>query len=789
MPKGKSHSSKSRVVSLASDANPASENGVQPRSAADDLTSAIPVQRGQSSSANRSGLVLLILIWFLMGAGLAYLSAAQADPYPQFYFSGGLLLVLFIFKRIDHERRVPRVLFLAVATFIVLRYFFWRTLYTIEFTDWVSFTCALILYFAELYGICVFLIGNFVNVNPITRATVPLPPPNEAPTVDVLVPTYNESAVILEATLLATLQMNYPAGKCHVYLCDDGGTDQKCSSGSPESQAEAKARRRKLTALCETLGANYLTRPKNRGAKAGNLNEAFQKTKGDLIVIFDADHMPTEDFLEKTVGFFGRDPLLFLVQTPHFFVNPDPIEKNLGTFYQMPSENEMFYQVIQKGLDFWNSAFFCGSGAVMRRRHLEVTGGLSGETITEDAETALTLHSKGFHSVYVATPLLSGFAPETMGAFIKQRIRWATGMVQIFLLKCPLLIRGLTLPQRLCYFNSCFFWFFPFSRLIYLIAPTALLIFGLRIYATNWQTFSAYVIPYIITVFTVSNYLYGKVRWAFVSELYELLQSVYTLPAIFATVLNPRAPTFNVTPKGETLSRDFISPLGTPFYFLALISFGTVGAGIYRLYHTHGIEETYPILITLFWSLVNSVMLLAALGALLERRQRRVTPRMPSSVSATLLLEKTEHPCKITDLSLGGCKMVFRGVPERVFTKPGRSQLRIQIGEEHLDQILNLRLRNLRIDDVSGEIAVGAEFAHESLDETRVKVRLVAGNKQRWIEFQKKREAKIGVLGSFLSFTYLGVKSSWRHLSHLVTHAGDTVTGRARTIETQTFES
>ena len=48
------------------------------------------------------------------------------------------------------------------------------------------------------------------------------------------------------------------------------------------------------------------------------------------------------------------------------------------TFFQMPSENEMFYRVIQKGLDFWNAAFFCGSGAVMRRRHLEITGGLSG---------------------------------------------------------------------------------------------------------------------------------------------------------------------------------------------------------------------------------------------------------------------------------------------------------------------------------------------------------------------------------------------------------------------------
>ncbi len=754
------------------------------------LISKVKIERTESKTPRPAGLAFLCFWWFVVAFALAYLSSAQADPYQQCYFSIGLLVVLFLFKHMNPARRVPRIVFLGIGTFIVLRYLFWRLLYTIEFTDWVSFTCAVILFCAELYGIIVLLIGNFVNAWPITRQPAPLPPPEDLPTVDVFVPSYNESATVLEATLLATLQMRYPPDKVKVFLCDDGGTDQKCTTGPEESKAAAKERRQKLTELCETLGAHYLTRPKNKAAKAGNINEAFRRTDGELIAIFDADHMPTEDFLEKTVGLFALDTKLFLVQTPHFFVNPDPIEKNLGTFYQMPSENEMFYQVIQKGLDFWNAAFFCGSGAVMRRRHLEITGGLSGETITEDAETALTLHAKGYNSAYISIPLLSGFAPETMGAFIKQRIRWAQGMVQIFLLKCPLLIRGLSLPQRLCYFNSCFFWFFPFSRIIYLLAPTALLFFGLKIFATNWQTFSAYVIPYIITVFTMSNYLYGKVRWAFVSELYELLQSVYTIPAIILTILNPRSPSFNVTPKGETLSRDFVSPLAAPFYFLALINFGTVFAGFWRLFHTSLLDEIYPIAITLFWGLVNSIMLLAALGALLERRQRRATPRMPASVTATLLIDQDEYPCRIADLSLGGCKMVFRNVPEQVFTKhnQGWAKLKIEIGDERIEQLLNLQFRNLRIEEGAGEITVGAEFRHLSLEETRAKIRLVAGNKQRWIEFQKRRESKLGVLGSFVAFTYLGVKSSFAHLVHVISHSGDSITGKTRTIETQSFE-
>ncbi len=750
--------------------------------------SAIEIETSRPSRPKVPGLVFLSFLWVLAMAGLAYLSSAQTDAWPQVYFSAGILALFWIFKRMNPHRRMPRLFFLGIATFLVMRYLFWRSLYTIEFTDWLSFACAIILFLAEFYGIVVFLIGNFVNLNPITRKPAPLPPEDELPTIDVFIPSYNERPEILEVSLIAATQMRYPAEKRKVYLCDDGGTDQKCETGSEEKRLEARNRRTELRNLCATHGAEYLTRAKNFKAKAGNLNEAFRQTSGDLVVIFDADHVPTEDFLEKTVGLFSQDAKLFLVQTPHFFVNPDPIERNLDTFYQMPSENEMFYRVIQKGLDFWNSAFFCGSGAVMRREHLAKIGGLSGETITEDAETSLMLHSMGYNSAFIGTPMLSGLAPETMGGFIVQRTRWAQGMVQIFLLKCPLFLRGLTLPQRLCYFNSCFFWFFPFSRLIYLLAPTAFLFFGLKIYAANWQSFCAFVVPYMIAVFGVSNYLYGKVRWTFVSELYELLQSVYTLPAILSTFLNPRKPSFAVTPKGETLGKDFVSPLAVPFYFFAFVNFATVGSGIYKLLHASGSEEIYPIAITLFWGAVNTTMLLAALGALLERRQRRATPRMPSAVPAELVIDETVLPCKLADLSLGGCQMVFRDVSDRVFSRHDQARLNVRVGDKLEGRTMHVQLRNLRTNDASGEVVVGAQFLHESLDELRTKVRLVTGSSARWVEFQSRRESKLGVFGSFVSLTYLGVVNSFRHLIHIAASSGNAVTGRNRTMETQGIE-
>ena len=82
----------------------------------------------------------------------------------------------------------------------------------------------------------------------------------------------------------------------------------------------------------------------------------------------------------------------------------------------MPSENEMFYAITQRGLDKWNGSFFCGSAALLRRAALAESGGFSGITITEDCETAFELHARGWTSLYVDKPLIAGLQPETFAS-------------------------------------------------------------------------------------------------------------------------------------------------------------------------------------------------------------------------------------------------------------------------------------------------------------------------------------------------------------------------------------
>ena len=169
------------------------------------------------------------------------------------------------------------------------------------------------------------------------------------------------------------------------------------------------------------------------------------------------------------------------MQTPHVFLNRDPVERNLRTFDQMPSENEMFYAVTQRGLDKWNGSFFCGSAAVLRRAALNQTGGFSGLTVTEDCETAFELHRSGWTSVYVDKPLTAGLQPETFKSFIGQRSRWCQGMFQLFLMKSPLFKRGLKPIQRVAYLSSMTYWFFPLPRLIFMVAPLLHIFFDVKL--------------------------------------------------------------------------------------------------------------------------------------------------------------------------------------------------------------------------------------------------------------------------------------------------------------------
>ncbi|MEH6695066.1 MAG: UDP-forming cellulose synthase catalytic subunit [Hyphomonas sp.] len=656
-----------------------------------------------------------------------------------------------------------------LIVFTSTRYMIWRVTETLPTDSALSIIGGMFLLGAETYGYILLLLSTFLSVDVYKRAPRPAPiSPEACPTVDILIPSYNEPDDLIEVTLTAALNVNYPEGRVNVYLLDDGGTVAKRNQADREKADEAQERHAHLKQVCARLGAHYLTREKNDHAKAGNINAALEHTFGELILILDADHVPSTDILTRTVGYFVEDPKLFLVQTPHFFLNPDPLERNLGTFKNMPSENEMFYSVIQRGLDGLNASFFCGSAAVLRRELIMEIGGIQGDTITEDAETALELHSRGYRSAYVDRPMVAGLSPETFSGFITQRMRWTQGMVQIFLLKNPLLKKGLTFGQRVGYFNSCFYWFFPLARMAFILGPLLYLLFGIQVYVGDLSDFLMYGLPHIVGALMLSSILYGHTRWAFASELYEVIQSIHCSGAILQVLRNPRSPRFAVTPKGESLDENFVSPLARPFYILiAIVCLGEV-AGLVRWF----IDPVGAGVITvlLFWNTFHLILLVSALGVLYERSQQRIFPRFETTRDITLKHFGAPVPGQMTDVSITGmgCKVPYgegkRFVIGDIFQADARD-----LGASSPTR---LDLKVLSASDTPTGQKLGLSFVIENNEQWSTVVGLMYARSENWKTFRDGR-AKSDHMGAKIAGL---VRSS---ISHAMTHI-QAVTREAR---------
>ncbi|MDH4319396.1 MAG: glycosyltransferase, partial [Desulfobulbaceae bacterium] len=451
--------------------------------------------------------LLVFLFYTLISANLHV-----GSQLPLAYF---LLACMFCYGKFvkKHDQFIKTIL-VFFGLYITLRYMHWRFTVSICYSGFFDFIGTILLIMAEIYSVNIYVLGIFSSIMPLDRKVIDVSDweDEQFPTVDIYVPTYSEPVEMVVNTCLAAADIDYPKDRFNVYICDDGGTDQKCNDSNPEKAKAAQERRRVFKELAAKGGFGYLTRAKNEHAKAGNINTAMQNTSGELCLILDCDHIPTASFLKNTVGWFREEPKMFLVQTPHCFYNADPIERNLKVFRDIPSENQMFYQHIQKGHDFWESSFFCGSAAVLRRKYLEEVGGIAGETITEDAETAVGLHARGYKSAFIAIPMVRGRNPDTFAGLVLQRIRWTQGMIQIFVLKNPFRIKGLRWFQRLSYTSASSFWFFAFSRTTFLISPLLYLFFGLKIYRADGMDLLAFTIPHVLAANNVSTLLYSKVR-------------------------------------------------------------------------------------------------------------------------------------------------------------------------------------------------------------------------------------------------------------------------------------
>ncbi|HEX7390930.1 MAG TPA: UDP-forming cellulose synthase catalytic subunit [Acidiphilium sp.] len=675
----------------------------------------------------------------------------------------GLLLVLYNLEggcRRHRKRPTMRVAISVLTILLTCRYLNWRITDTLPFGfGIVNLVLGILLVIAELHGIGSAIMGQIINALPLERTAKRLGDrPGEYPTIDILIPTYNEDPVILETTVIAATQIDYPSDRYRVYILDDGGTDAKLAKPGAAGR-EAARRAESLRTIARKFGAIYLTRPENVHAKAGNINHALGRIDGELILILDCDHVPTRDFLTRTVGFFQADPKLFLLQTPHNFVTPDPIERNLSTFETMPAENELFYNVMQPGLDFWGAAFFCGSAAILRRSVLDLIGGISGKSITEDAETTVKAMCLGYRTAFYNRPLVSGLQPETFSGFILQRVRWAQGMMQIFVLDNVWLKSGLTFMQRLMFTNFAFYWLFPLARAILLLMPPLFLFFGFNVAATTPRQLLIYALPYYVAALVNSQYFYGRVRWPFISQVYETAQTVFLSVALIAVFRRPRAPTFKVTPKGEMLDRDFISNLAWPFYWLLALATTSLGIGMWRIIMQPQLR--WALIFVVFWVILDMVALLGVIGALAERRQVRAIPRIVHQGPVWIRRHGMEWiEARLHDLGRGGARLALpKGVASPAVGEPVRLLFADRYAAVHTAVSATVRHAGY-----NGKTCVfGVQYVSDDVNDARLVVDRAFGASEILVGNARRRQRGVSIAYAFGFLIAIGGRGSFRH--------------------------
>lgn len=391
--------------------------------------------------------------------------------------------------------------------------------------------------------------------------------------VDVFVTVYGEELEKIETTVRAAVAMQ---GEHRTWVLDDGRSDE-------------------VRELCGRLGARYVRRLSGNGAKAGNVNHALSLTDGDYFAIFDADFVPDPMFLHETVPFFVDERVAF-VQTPQAYGNLRSLVSRGAGYMQA-----VFYRFIQPGRNRFNAAFCVGTNVIFRRDAIDDIGGMFTDSKSEDVWTSLHLHERGWRSVYIPSVLAIGDAPETIEAYAKQQLRWATGGFEILLQHNPFgLNRRLTMDQRLQYTVTATHYLTGIAPLLLLLVPPLEIFFDLRpmnlhISVLQWVLFYAgfYVMQIVLAFYTLGSFRYEVLMLATVSF------PIY-VKALW-NVITGKDVGWHVTGGARKAKSpfNFIIPQVLFFVFLALTSLVAVGRDL----------DNRVLTLATLWNLLNTLIL------------------------------------------------------------------------------------------------------------------------------------------------------------------------------------
>lgn len=407
------------------------------------------------------------------------------------------------------------------------------------------------------------------------------------PEVDVLIPVYGEPVDVVEPTIIAAAALR--GARVHVAVLDDGGS----------REVEAVARRH---------GASYVRRSVHVGAKAGNINHALGHLGAPYVAVFDCDHVPAPDFLERCLGHLD-DPGVALVQTPQWYANAGTNEVAGAA----AAQQALFFGPIARGKDARGAMFCCGTNMVFRREALDEAGGFPETSITEDFQLSLTLQERGWRTVYVAEVLAQGLGPEDMASYASQQQRWASGCLAAI----PDVARS-SLPwaRKLQHLLSASYFLTGWTVLLYMLLPVIRITTGAQpVAGAGADQFLVHFAPYFglallaVAVAGAGAYTWRAFALAFASWWIHVFASVQ--------VLRRRPARFVVTPKRGTDGPQ-LRAVWPSLVALAVLG-GTIAWGLLR-------DRSPGTLNNVAFASVHVVVLISGVRPALRRRSAVAAP-------------------------------------------------------------------------------------------------------------------------------------------------------------------
>lgn len=553
-----------------------------------------------------------------------------------------VLMVEFLIAKAKPKLKVKQSLIMTV-TVVCFVYLMWRLTVIPVHDGYLSFILAVILYIAELLGVLAFFNFQYLFFNKSNNDNSKSYGQNKSYdfTVDVLICTYNEPLDLLEMTIAAATNLEYPKDKLNIYILDDG-------------------KRKELEILCQNYGINYLSRDSREGAKAGNINNALTKIKGDLFAVLDADMIPKKDFLIKTVGYFSNENLAF-VQTPQVYYNQDMYQYNLMK-KNLPNEQDFFMRHIQEARASKNATLHVGTNAVFNRQHVLSIGGYPTDSITEDMAVGMLLQGQGFDSLFVNEELVMGLSATTFIELVKQRDRWCRGNIQVLKHYMPLFNSGLSLGQKIAYLDGGIYWFANIQKMIYIIFPLLYLLTNITMLDCSINSLLCIYLPYAIGQLIIFNVLSSKSRSLKWAHIYEVAMAPHLCISIFKELLNLKIK-FNVTAKDTILNKKtFQYQIVISHIFIAIL---TIIAWILATYRfLNGMNNTTAYLLNIFWSIYNFYAIIIALKVAWQkpilRKMERVLINQKQNVE--VIEDHNLITGRLIDISGTGLKMELDGI-------------------------------------------------------------------------------------------------------------------------------